>query len=90
MGKMVLNGPPWSEYVDEDEAYLLGQVGSLGSGLLAGREFPEYVVQEVREEVHRIQAQRQGRGELAARARAAAEIAAQPAGLPAPPVARAA
>jgi hypothetical protein len=31
-----LDGPPWGTNVDPDEAYLRGQAGSAGSGLLGG------------------------------------------------------
>jgi hypothetical protein len=31
-----LDGPPWGTNVDPDEAYLRGQAGSTGSGLLGG------------------------------------------------------
>jgi hypothetical protein len=31
-----MEGPPWGTCVDPDEAYLRGQAGSLGSGLLGG------------------------------------------------------
>jgi hypothetical protein len=54
MGKMVWVGPPWCEFVDEDEAYLRGQVGQVGSGLLSGADLPEHVVAEVEDEVRRI------------------------------------
>jgi len=30
-------GPPWGNNVDPDEAYLRGQAGSAGSGLLGGQ-----------------------------------------------------
>jgi len=36
MADWELNGPPWMTYVDPDEAYLRGQAGSVGSGLLGG------------------------------------------------------
>jgi hypothetical protein len=36
MADFVLDGPPWMTYVDTDEAYLRGQAGSVGSGLLGG------------------------------------------------------
>ena len=32
----MLDGPPWGQYVESDEAYLRGQGGSAGSGALAG------------------------------------------------------
>src|SRR3989442_1074147 len=28
-----LDGPPWSDYVEDEAAYLRGQVGAVGSGL---------------------------------------------------------
>ena len=37
-----LDGPPWGNYVDEDEAYVRGQAHSLGSGLLGGWSFDAY------------------------------------------------
>jgi hypothetical protein len=36
MANWELDGPPWMTYVDPDEAYLRGQAGSVGSGLLGG------------------------------------------------------
>ncbi len=36
MADWELDGPPWMTYVDPDEAYLRGQAGSVGSGLLGG------------------------------------------------------
>jgi hypothetical protein len=36
MSKLVLDGPPWDQYVDDDEAYVRGQAGALGSGALGG------------------------------------------------------
>lgn len=36
MSKLVLDGPPWDQYVDDDEAYVKGQAGALGSGALGG------------------------------------------------------
>ena len=36
MSKLVLDGPPWDQYLDDDEAYLRGQAGALGSGALGG------------------------------------------------------
>jgi len=32
-----LDGPPWGNNVDPEEAYLRGQAGSAGSGLLGGQ-----------------------------------------------------
>jgi hypothetical protein len=58
MGRMVLAGPPWCHYIDDDEAYLRGQLGQVGSGLLSGAELPEHVVAEIREEARRIVARR--------------------------------
>jgi hypothetical protein len=54
MGKMVWDGPPWCQFVDEDEAYLRGQFGSLGSGLLSGNKIDPRVVEEVKAEARRI------------------------------------
>ena len=36
MSNLVLDGPPWDQYVDEDEAYVKGQAGALGSGAIGG------------------------------------------------------
>ena len=36
MDHPTLDGPPWGEYVDPDEAFLRGQIASVGSGLLGG------------------------------------------------------
>lgn len=36
MAERELDGPPFTTYVDADEAYLRGQAGSVGSGLLGG------------------------------------------------------
>jgi hypothetical protein len=36
MSKLVLEGPPWDQYVDDDEAYVRGQAGQIGSGALGG------------------------------------------------------
>jgi len=36
MADWQLDGPPWMTYIDADEAYLRGQAGSVGSGLLGG------------------------------------------------------
>jgi hypothetical protein len=36
MSSQILDGPPWDQFVDEDEAYVRGQAGSLGSGSLGG------------------------------------------------------
>jgi hypothetical protein len=36
MSKLALEGPPWGEFVDEDEAFVREQGGSMGSGLLGG------------------------------------------------------
>ena len=36
MAERELDGPPFMTYVDPDEAYLRGQAGSVGSGLLGG------------------------------------------------------
>ena len=36
MADWELDGPPWTPYVDPDEAYLRSQAGSVGSGLLGG------------------------------------------------------
>jgi hypothetical protein len=33
---VVLDAPPWGEFVDPDAAYVRGQAGSLGSGALGG------------------------------------------------------
>jgi hypothetical protein len=54
MGKMIWDGPPWFQYIDEDDAYLLGQVGSLGSGALCGNLADPRLVQEVKAEARRI------------------------------------
>ena len=37
MARDKLDGPPWGNQVDPDEAYLRGQAGSAGSGLLSGQ-----------------------------------------------------
>jgi len=36
MSHVVLDGPPWDQYVDDDEAYVKGQAGALGSGAIGG------------------------------------------------------
>lgn len=36
MSRTEQEGPPWGGTVDPDEAYLRGQAGSAGSGLLGG------------------------------------------------------
>ena len=36
MARYEQEGPPWGATVDPDEAYLRGQAGSVGSGLLGG------------------------------------------------------
>ena len=36
MRRCELDGPPWGTCVDPDEAYLRGQAGQVGSGLLGG------------------------------------------------------
>jgi hypothetical protein len=36
VSKLVLEGPPWGQFVDEDEAYVRSQVGTMGSGALGG------------------------------------------------------
>jgi len=58
MSKMILAGPPWCQFVDEDEAYVRGQLGQVGSGLLSGVDVPEHVVTEIRDEVRKIVARR--------------------------------
>jgi hypothetical protein len=59
-----LDGPPWGTFVDEDEAYVRGQAGSVGSGLLGGWSFDGYggwidetprpIETEIRAELHRL------------------------------------
>jgi hypothetical protein len=36
MQSPTMDGPPWGQYVDPDEAYVRGQTASVGSGLLGG------------------------------------------------------
>jgi hypothetical protein len=36
MSSQILDGPPWDQFVDDDESYVRGQAGSLGSGSLGG------------------------------------------------------
>jgi len=65
VGHWILEGPPWVQLVDEDEAYIREQVASLGSRLLEGwcqanlggavEEGPETAaITEIREEIKRI------------------------------------
>ncbi len=36
MRRHTLDGPPWGGYIDPDEAYVRGQMGQMGSGLMGG------------------------------------------------------
>lgn len=62
-------GPPWGSTVDPDEAYLRGQAGSAGSGLLGGQsqawyggamETPTELQAEVRRTIADIKRERLG------------------------------
>jgi hypothetical protein len=68
MGKMVWDGPPWCQYVDEDELYLRGQLGCLGSGLLIGKPADPRVAAEVKAEARRILSERARIEQVSARA----------------------
>ena len=65
MPRFVWDGPPWGELVEEDEAYVRGQTGSLGSGLLGGWSqanlggfFTQDPANDVEEALHDLPAQR--------------------------------
>jgi hypothetical protein len=68
MRRKVLDGPPWGRYVDPDEEYVKGQLGSLGSGLVGGWAYATTggfftdedpaVEAEIKREAERIQASR--------------------------------
>jgi hypothetical protein len=62
-------GPPWGNNVDPDEAYLRGQAGSAGSGLLGGQsqawyggamETPRKLQAEVRRTIAEMNRERLG------------------------------
>jgi hypothetical protein len=62
-------GPPWGNNVDPDEAYLRGQAGSVGSGLLGGESqawyggalvVPRALQKEVRKTIAELTRERLG------------------------------